>query len=423
MDERQDTPSTGRADEPASLAGGHNPLVGDPQPCAEPASGTPRASSSSGVSEAVEGRHAKVANARPIANIIGGTLRCVWNGMQRGWKLCAAAWTQAKAKLRGARPQEGDLVLPRRRWAVSPEGKLVAGLAVVILVISVAILVRWLLGLGAAYQAKNRQVLGPPEMSTNADGQTLAPGWASSGSPPGGWNFASPNLPPLTNSESLPGETPPPGSWGLPAFTSGKSPVTGSNPPLPGDGVAKSVNEAPAATQPAEPQDVVPAPLPPTVNTVPMMGYSALQPSEQDLPPISGVHMAATDFPQSTGPEIAAGVPQAALFAGAETANIARGEPLPPGRLGEAPAREIPWDSTAPTNIQTLRGYVAEFDTYVAQPGDSAFSIARRFFGNPARWPDIVDANPAVFPIPASLEEIPAGTVLKIPRFRSVNNR
>ncbi len=110
----------------------------------------------------------------------------------------------------------------------------------------------------------------------------------------------------------------------------------------------------------------------------------------------------------------------------AEPTPIARGAQAPEEGSRLAPSgkqTEVPLragDSTqavgaAPSIGGTSRTTLSPI--YITQPGDSAFSVARRLWGNPARWNAIVNANPGVFPTPESLERIPPGTPLRIPEF------
>ncbi|HOI56832.1 MAG TPA: LysM domain-containing protein, partial [Phycisphaerae bacterium] len=50
--------------------------------------------------------------------------------------------------------------------------------------------------------------------------------------------------------------------------------------------------------------------------------------------------------------------------------------------------------------------------TYTVQKGDTLFSLARRFYGNQARWKDIYNANRDTIRDPNTLK---VGQVLKLP--------
>ena len=51
-------------------------------------------------------------------------------------------------------------------------------------------------------------------------------------------------------------------------------------------------------------------------------------------------------------------------------------------------------------------------DTYKVQPGDGLQAIAKRFYGNPAKWRDIQKANMATIPVDGRVK---AGQIIKLP--------
>jgi len=100
---------------------------------------------------------------------------------------------------------------------------------------------------------------------------------------------------------------------------------------------------------------------------------------------------------EAAPPEPAPPVPTPQVTAGADAPGPAPGEPPKPVVIIETPP---PREKTP-----------AFPATYVWQPGDKLFLVARRFYGDGRLWPKIVEANKAI----QDLVEIPAGTVLVIP--------
>lgn len=65
--------------------------------------------------------------------------------------------------------------------------------------------------------------------------------------------------------------------------------------------------------------------------------------------------------------------------------------------------------------LRELRLQRKNIDTYTTKEGDTLHRVARMLLGDPTRWSEIKDVNPAT---PAADPEtpLPTGTVLKIPR-------
>jgi len=89
------------------------------------------------------------------------------------------------------------------------------------------------------------------------------------------------------------------------------------------------------------------------------------------------------------------------------------GELMPstePGPSAEAPPLEPSAPAeTAPQPVQETAPPAAE-RTYVVQPKDTLWSIARKVYGDPKRWKDIAAANGIT-----DETKLPVGKVLKIP--------
>jgi len=118
-----------------------------------------------------------------------------------------------------------------------------------------------------------------------------------------------------------------------------------------------------------------------------MLLLAGCGPKKEELPPLEPVDTAAATMTETPAPEP---------------------PPLPPGPRAKPVATPRPPVPT-PTVTDTPGAVPA---TYTVQKGEGLMAIARKFYGNPARWRDIYEANRDKIANPDQIRE---GLVLTLP--------
>lgn len=328
-----------------------------------------------------------------------------------------------------------------RGCVASPEGRLVVGLAMVIMLLSVAVLVRWLRA-GDGSRAEAETVAGPPRADSPRnpwmDGLTSArlsevPGQAQDSPPP----QVVPSTPTLTNDRSVN----PPGQEIHADYEAGNDGAAVQD--AIGFHLDSALLGSPSTSGPSQGGEALPL-VAPSVPSEKISGWVSdpfggsfdfrteggrrAQESIGSSAPGAEDGSAPREVPRET---VGRKLPE---DIGNQVANLNDQEAVGGRAEGQSSwiARTAGQGSLPPHESGSLEGAsgsqgvergprATELDesawlTYITQPGDTAFSLARRFFGNPSSWPILVEANPQVFVDPASLEAIAPGQKLKIPR-------
>ncbi|MCS7237145.1 MAG: LysM peptidoglycan-binding domain-containing protein [Thermoguttaceae bacterium] len=349
-----------------------------------------------------------------------------------------------------------------RRYTGSPEGRLVLGLAVVIFLVSLAVLVRWFRGGDSASRPAAQEIL------PAAHGSSENPWMASLSTPSreGDSGAAQVDGQDETAAQkagaSAGGERTLESFAGFPAKPPEAPPDPGNLRALPGAprsiGLEQSSHQAsisnfaPSASQvlqskapaPNGQQEVGPVmsmgswPTPQrgvaseTSGCEQATGVAGLAPAggrfSEELPfsLSTDVNQVASLSSQAAGTEVAkdsqpvSNLPDPALsqLGPTSSGNASSGQvPAPPGNGPlELVLSQLKENSAlgTPGEVHWL--------SYTTQPGDTVFSLAKRFLGSPGYWPLLVGANPAVFPDPASLEALAPGQQIRIPP-RIISNK